>query len=118
MVKGGWLIPRSLAHVLSALMNVDETSREVIYALASTNPSADPLEDDPSQILETRLALFRKMVGSRFGVSLQSLIRYQMAARTEVVPGEQEEVGVEVKGWVKLGPASGWKECPIGYWRS
>jgi hypothetical protein len=70
------LILRSLAHVLSALMKVDETSREVIYALASTNSSADPLDDDPSQILENRLALFRKMVCPRFGSSLQSLIHY------------------------------------------
>lgn len=120
MVRGIFLTPCSISHVLSALMRVDDTCREVVYQLAMGVPSesAGTLGDDAERTLEARLALFRKMVSTPLCLRHTWLIGIsQMAARTQANDGAEQEVGVEVNGWVKLGAASGWKECPIGYWR-
>lgn len=52
---------RRAADVLAALMRVDETCREVLYALAAGDLNAQDQDLDVSD-MEQRITLFRKMV--------------------------------------------------------
>ena len=100
-------------------MRVDETCRQFIYQLAASTPDVSEivLGSDAERIMEQRLEVFRKTVrASSRRLRLSTQPTSQMTARAQVDDTGEGE-GVEVKGWVKLGPASGWKECPIGYWR-
>lgn len=59
-----FLTIRSISHVLSAIMRVDETCRQFIYQLAASTPDVSEivLGSDAERIMEQRLDMFRKTV--------------------------------------------------------